>query len=93
MTEESNRVPIYIRTNPQLDGNINSFVSQDNKEVEEDDVCRQPDNLIVDFSGFYEEKIQNWQTYLYRKPTLEDVDLAIMQDDGVIIHDRINTYE
>ena len=69
-----------------MHGNINSFVSQDNKEVEEDDVCRQPNNLIVDFSGFYKEKIQNWQTYLYRKPTLEDVDLA-MQDD-VIIHDR-----
>ena len=44
MIEESYRVPIYIRTNPQLDGNINSFVSQDNKEVEdpEDDVIMSP---------------------------------------------------
>ena len=50
-------------------------------------LCRQPGNLIVDFvSGFYEEKIQKWQTYLYRKPTLEDVDLAMQ--DGVIVHDR-----
>ena len=48
-------------------------------------LCRQPDNLIVDFSsgGFYEEKIQKWQTSLYRKPTLEDVDLAMQ--DGVIV--------
>ena len=47
-------------------------------------LCRQTDNLIiVDFSGFYEEKIQKWQTSLYRKPTLEDVDLAMQ--DGVIV--------
>ena len=43
MIEESKRVPIFIRTNPQLDGNINSFVSQDNKEVEEDEVIMSPD--------------------------------------------------
>ena len=66
-------------------------------------LCRQTDNLIiVDFSGFYEEKIQNWQTYLYRKPTLEDVDLAMQeftiatnltQKSYQIQTMRINTYE
>ena len=50
------------------------------------DEVRSPDNLIVDFSGIYEEEIiQDWQSRLYREP-MEGV-YPVMRD-GVFAYDH-----
>ena len=81
---QPNQRPLISKSSLQLEG-IPYFLSSDIYDDGGADEVRSPDNLIVDFSGFYEEEIPDWQSRLYREP-MEGADPTMR--DGVFIHDR-----